>query len=148
MLELPPATRQANKAASWRAFGWIALVFGLIFFFLSVEGWRYRAGGIRTTGIVERMGISRGKGANYFVFYRFSTPDGQTVQGRSDVLPGTYRALEKGGPVAVEYLESSPGTNRVPDQRARPWIFALMAAACWTGGVTMLVKGRRRPTPA
>lgn len=109
------------------------MVFGLIFFFLSVEGWRYQIGGIRTTGVVERMGNSRGQGANWFVFYRFSTRDGQSIKGRSDVLLGTYQTLETGGPVPVEYLESSPDTNRVPDQRARPWIFALMAAACWVG---------------
>jgi hypothetical protein len=122
----------------------ILFVFALFFLALSFEGCWYEVKGGRTTGVViQKLPRASTKGNDY-VRYRFTTGDGQTLEGRADVLPQNFARLREGGPVEVEYIRDSPGTNRVPGQRAGSYVWGLMAAAALAGGVVLRRRERRK----
>jgi hypothetical protein len=123
-----------DRRATRRVLAWILFAFGTIFALLAVEGLRYELQGKRASAVVMTKAAGHGKGPQHFIFYRFTTPEGRTIDARSDVLPTTWRVLRDGGPVEIEYLPSSPETTRIPGQKARSWIFALMALAAFGGG--------------
>src|SRR5687768_14663695 len=130
----------SDRRATRRVFAWILFAFGTIFAVLVVEGLRYELQGKRASAVVLRKAAGHGKGPQHFIFYRFTTPEGRTIHARSDVLPTTWRALRDGGPVEIEYIPSSPETTRIPGQKARSWIFALMALAAFGGGTALRVR--------
>ena len=126
-----------DRQATRRVFAWMLFAFGTIFALLAVEGLRYELQGKRASAVVLRKAAGHGKGPQHFIFYRFSTPEGRTMEARSDALPTTWRALRNGGPVEIEYLSSSPEMTRIPGQRAPSWIFALMAFTAFGGGTAL-----------
>ena len=110
---------------------WGLLIFGLVFFRLSCEEGYYEKGGARVQGIVLKKtyspgtrstGGSRGSSSKHYISYRFTTKEGRTIEGRYDVLPGTWQKLKEGAPVTIEYLPDAPGheshpgpASKVPD---------------------------------
>jgi hypothetical protein len=152
-VEPPPGRRP-----SWLFLRWMFLIFGLVFLRLGCEAGYYEAGGVRTEAVVvdktyspgtTSTGGTRSSPSRHNVTYRFTTQDGRTIEGRADVLPGTWRQLERGGPVVVEYLPASPDTSRIPDQRARSRTWWMMAAVLLVGSGVLFIIGRRaRTAPA
>lgn len=144
--------RSTRTRSPWPLLRWLCLVFGLIFLRLGCEEGYYEAGGERVQGIVLQKSFSPGtpstgrspsSPSRHHVTYRFTTKEGRTLEGRADVLPGTWGTLEEGGPVVVEYLPGSPDTNRIPEQRARSGIWAIMALVLLVASAGLFVLGRR-----
>jgi hypothetical protein len=135
---------------------WGFLIFGLVFLRLSCEEGYYEKGGARVQGIVlqktyspgtRSTGGTRGSSSKHYVSYRFTTKEGRTIDGRYDVLPGTWQKLKEGDPVTVEYLPDAPGTNRIPEQRARSLTWTIMALVLLAAsGVLFLSSRRQRQT--
>lgn len=151
----PAEKRSARSRSSWLFLRWLFLVFGLIFLRLGCEAGYYEAGGARVQGVVlekiyspgtRATGAGRGSPSRYYVRYRFTTTEGRTLEDRADVLPGTWQKLNKGGPVEVEYLANSPDTNRIPGQRARAGVWAIMALALLGASVVLFILARRPST--
>ena len=158
-----PAEQQTAAPQSptpWRArrslvpfLRWGFLIFGLVFFRLSCEEGYYEKGGARVQGTVLQKTYSpgthstRGTGGSsskHYVSYRFITNEGRTIEGRYDVLPGTWRELKEGGPVTVEYLPDAPDTNRIPDQRARSLTWTIMALVLLAASAVLFIINWRR----
>jgi hypothetical protein len=57
---------------------------------------------------------------NYFVSYSFSTPEGKTFKGSSQLSAQEWSALVEGGEVMVVYNQFNPSNNRIDDSRFRP----------------------------
>jgi hypothetical protein len=138
------------RRSPWPFLRWGFLLFGLIFLRLSCEEGYFEAGGTRVQGVVLQKtyspgttstGGSRSSPARRTVSYRFTIKEGQTLEGRTDVLPGTWESLKQGGPVVVEYLPDSPDTSRILGQRARSGTWAVMAAVLLTASVALFIMG-------
>lgn len=153
------ATEQPAMArrSLWPFLRWACLLFGLVFFRLGCEEGYYEKGGVRVQGVVLQKTYSpgtsstsgrRGSPARRTVSYRFTTKEGRTVEGRTDVLPETWASLSEGDAVAVEYLQESPDTNRIPDQRARSMIWGVMALVLLGTSAVLFVVGWRRRAAA
>lgn len=105
----------------WLLFGGIWLIVGSAFLLATIlevrNHRRFEREGIVTTGIVLVKGINRAdsdnEGTDYWVRYRFTTPDGVQVEGTDQVSLETWESLEERGQVEVEYLASEPGRNRI-----------------------------------
>jgi hypothetical protein len=149
----PPLFERSSKRSLWPFLRWGFLIFGLIFLRLSCEEGYYEKGGVRVQGIVlqktysrgtRSTGRSQGTSSKHSISYRFTTKDGRTVEGRYDVLPGTWQSLKEGGPLVVEYLSDSPATNRIPDQRARSGTWRIMALALLVASAGLFIIARRQ----
>jgi hypothetical protein len=137
---------------------WGFLIFGLIFFRLSCEEGYYEKGGTRVQGIVlqktyspgtHSTGSRGGSSSKHYVNYRFTTKEGRTIEGRYDVLPGTWQKLKERSPITVEYLPDAPDTNRIPEQRARSLTWTIMALVLLVAsGVLFVISRRQRRTQA
>ena len=153
-----PPSRQPAKRTLLPFLRWGFLIFGLVFFRLSCEEGYYEKGGARIQGIVlqktysqgtRRPGGRGGSSSKHYVSYRFTTKEGRTIEGRYDVLPGTWQNLKKGDPVIVEYLPDSPDTNRIPEQRARSLTWTIMALVLLVAsGVLFIISWRQRRAQA
>jgi hypothetical protein len=113
-LSAPPRTTRRP----WTFLGGIALFIGLIFVGLAVQEWRYEAGSEVVQGIVLDKAATyrtgRGSSSSWSVMYRFTTRQGQTLEGKDEVFPNRWRALEAGGPVEIEYPPPRPGDEPHP----------------------------------
>ncbi|MGH8494862.1 MAG: DUF3592 domain-containing protein [Gammaproteobacteria bacterium] len=125
----------------------------LAFFFLLLE-WQerdYSARGeiveaVVTQKVVQRRARTSGTGrrTDHVIFYRFSTPEGETFEGRSDVLLETWNRTREGGPVTVEYKRDFPGTNRIVGQVAGAGFWWKAAAVLAMLGLAALILDRRK----
>ncbi|MEX0805428.1 MAG: DUF3592 domain-containing protein [Candidatus Binatia bacterium] len=148
------SSHQPAKGSLLPFLRWGFLIFGLIFFRLSCEEGDYEKGGARGQGIVlqktyspgtHSTGGRGGSSSKHYVSYRFTTKEGRTIEGRYDVLPGTWQKLKKGDPVTIEYLPDSPDTNRIPEQRARSLTWTLIALVLLVAsGVLFIITRRQR----
>lgn len=112
---------------------------------LSVQEWFYEAKGERVQGTVLSKTHTRGSISRYYAMYRFTTKQGQTLEGEDgEVLSDHWRTLEEGGPVAVEYLPSSPETNRIPGRWAQSSTFGIISGLLFLASTTLLLIGRRQ----
>jgi hypothetical protein len=152
--EAPRESGRSSKRSLWPFLRWGFLLFGLVFLRLSCEEGYFEKGGVTAQGIVLKKtytpgtrsvgGSGTGSPSRHTVSYRFTTEKGKTIEGRYDVLPQTYQKLKEGDPVAVEYLPDSPGTNRIPDQRARSGTWRIMALVTLVGSAVLFVIGWRQ----
>jgi hypothetical protein len=118
--------------------GVIVLVLSFFFAALSLEERSYEKEGVIVKGtVIGRSG--KGKWA-----YKFTTRDGQLLNGTSEVLSATSSRLKEGGTVEIQYLPGSPQTNRIPGQRAGYAAWTIMAVIGCASGVVLLFIGRRR----
>jgi hypothetical protein len=123
---------------------YILFVLAAFFVALSLEGCRYEVSGLRATGVVlHKEARPRARDKNH-VRYRFQAGGGQAIEGRSDVLPQTFADLREGGPVEIEYIRDSPGTNRVAGERARSSVFGAMAVGAIASGLVLRRRERRK----
>jgi hypothetical protein len=75
--------------------------------------------------------------------YRFTTKQGQTLEGRDEVFPNRWHAMEGGSPVEVEYLSSSPETNRIPGETVGAVTYGAIGAVLLLASAVLLARGRR-----
>lgn len=117
-----PDTRRSLAASVqnnfWVFFGSIFLLVGLPFVLLAGY-FIVQERQLATTGrVVEAMVLTKdigrsGDNANRSVTYRFTTTDGRTLEGKSEVGESRWSSLTERGPVSVEYLPNRPSVNRV-----------------------------------
>ncbi len=121
----------------------VLLFFGAFFLLLAAQEGCYR-NAIRVQGIVTDKAYSpgtssvgrvgTGSSSDHKIRYRFTTPDGKMKEHWSKVLPGTWRKLNKGDPVDIEYLPAI-ADSRIPGQTASGPAFFAISLAFFTGGV-------------
>lgn len=85
---------------------------------------------------------------DYFISYRFSTPEGEVFEGSSDVSPAIWDETREGASVTVEYKRDFPGTNRIAGQVAGAGFWWKASALLALLGVASFVIGRRRDAAA
>jgi hypothetical protein len=103
----------------WLLFGGIWALVGLPFLIIGIvvalQPARYQnadtADGIVLTKLITRN--SKSSSVDYVVTYRFTTADGQTVEGRAKVKRDVWDRLRERGTIKVTYQPRSPGTHRV-----------------------------------
>ncbi len=147
-----PSTDQSGKKSIKRYVALGCLLFGLIFLRLSCEEDYYAKGGVRVQGVVVKKTYTPatnlqkgGSSSKHYISYRFTTQEGRTIEGRSDVLLDAWEKAKEGDPVVVEYLADSPSTNRIPEQRASSLTFEIMSALLLiASGVLFIIGWRQR----
>jgi len=149
--ETPPSVDQPGKMSRKTLVALGLLFFGLIFFRLSCEEDYYEKGGVRVQGVVVKKtytpaSTAKGSGSSSkrYISYRFTTKEGQTLEGRYDVLPDAWNSVKEGDPVVVEYLPDSPDTNRIPEQRARSGTFGIISTVLLVAATVLYIIGRRQ----
>jgi hypothetical protein len=129
------------------------LLFFLSFWFLLLsiqEGCYQKA--LRIRAIVVEKGYkggtsgvgtgSTGSRRYHWVRYRFTTPEGETKEHvDTEVLPTTWRELQEGGPVDIEYLRAL-ADSRVAGQKASSQTFLAIALALF--GAALFTRHRDR----
>jgi hypothetical protein len=141
------------RRAFWLWFGGIWLFVGLVFLpvgiFVGLNERRFDQQGTVVTGMVLTKGFdpasSDNESTDYWITYRFTTPDGHVIEGRDTVGVHLWESLEERGPVELQYLPSQPGKNRV--RRSSEWFLPLIflgfsAVFVPVGGV-LFAKGAR-----
>jgi len=154
--------RMTQTSPSWMTFvkrsfafwtGLFLLAFGGIFLAI---GWTFLhresqyqldgqlADGIVLTKAIERATRSSSSGrrteTHYNVGYRFKTLDGRLYEGEQDVSVSTWDGLREQEPVRVQYVASSPTTNRIASERATGsgYVFAGVGMITALVGATLL----------
>jgi len=141
-------------------FGGIWLVAGIGVLIGGIAMWqheeRFAAEAVTTEGKVLTRDIrtahsSSSSGSStsteYWVSYRFHTPDGITREGDSKVDVHVWERLQEQGPVTVSYLTSDPATNRVagePDLVGPGIMIGLGGFFSLAGGTIVLVSLGKR----
>ncbi len=113
-------------------FGGIWLVAGIGVLIGGIAMWqheeRFAAAAVTTEGKLLTRDIRTAHRSNssgsststeYWVSYRFHTPDGITREGDGKVDVHLWEQLQEQGPVAIQYLPDDPGTNRVAGEPDR-----------------------------
>jgi len=126
MTQTPSWTRFATRSVSF----WVAVVLLVVGAILLAVQWgsavrerRFDQEGRVADGIVLSKNIRRAtrSGSNrsqtrYQVTYRFTAADGVTYEGEDDVTTATWDRLQELEPVRIQFLVSSPSTNRLAGQ--------------------------------
>jgi len=123
------------------------------FFLLAAqEGCYQKAQRIRGT-VVEKgyrpgsSGVGRGgtgTRSSHWVRYRFTTQSGEGKEHvDNQVLPGTWRKLQEGGPVDIEYMPSL-ADSRVSAQTASSTTYLAIAIVLLAGGIVVRRSTRHR----
>jgi hypothetical protein len=151
--ETAPVSDRSAMSSLWPFLRWAFLVFGLVFLRLGCGEGDYEKGGVRVQGTVLQKTYSPGTRSTAghpgsppknYVSYGFTTKEGRALEGKYDVLPGTWQKLKEGDPVTVEYLADSPTTNRIPDQRARSGTWRIMALVLLVASGILFIRVRRQ----
>ncbi len=108
----------AVQSPFWVLFGSIWLLVGLPFVLLAGY-FLVQERQLATTGrVVEAMVLTKdiggsGDNVNRSVTYRFTSADGQTIEGRSEVGESIWNSVTERGPVRIAYLPNRPAVNHV-----------------------------------
>ena len=107
----------------WIAFGTVFLTIGIGAILVAgahtYGELRYRRHGVTVEGTVLAKDIRRAtgeKGTSFEIRYRFTTREGQEIEGRAVVSLQRWEALRERSPVRVEYLPYAPTSNRLAGQ--------------------------------
>ena len=112
------AAASAAQSHFWVLFGSIWLAVGLPFvllagYFIFRERQLTSSGQI-ADGIVLTKNVGRsGDSIHHSVTYRFTTPDGTTFEGKSEISEASWSSLTERGSVPIQYLPHRPTVNRV-----------------------------------
>jgi hypothetical protein len=79
----------------------------------------------------------------YDVGYRFTTQDGESIQGTNEIDLGTWRSIRERAPIQIVYLPGSPERSRLvaAESGATPWNASLLGGALAAGGALLLCCG-------
>jgi hypothetical protein len=117
---MPDVRRDSGAAHGnfWVFFGSIWLLVGLPFVLLAGY-FILQERQLATTGrVVDAMVLTKdmtrsGDARHRSVRYRFTTAEGRTIEGESEVRESVWSPLTERGPVPVAYLPNRPSVNRV-----------------------------------
>lgn len=135
--------RWRNWLAAVQIFTAIAIVVVAFASWLSLVELRFEGSGQLANGTVVKLREedSANWGPSRYVGYRFSTSDGRVVEGESEVSLVTYRQLDVGAPVSVQYISDDPTWNRLDRQNGWEPAQWVGAAAAVIGGAALFVLG-------
>jgi hypothetical protein len=147
----PPLLRFQVRVHPWIMIGSILLVCGVSFLLLNVLFVRqerlFHAEGVRATALVltksTRVIYNQQNGlleTKYDVGYRFTTQDGESVQGSDEVDWRTWKSFQEREPAQIVYLPDRPARNRLVAAHpgAAPWIANRLGGALAVGGALLL----------
>lgn len=141
----------AIQSHFWIFFGSIWLLVGLPFVLLAGY-FILQERQLATTGrVVEAMVLTKdvtrsGDALRRSVRYRFTTADGRTSEGKSEVREPVWSPLTERGPVRVVYLPDRPSVNRVvgSSELTMLVIFACVGSLLSIAGGTIVTVAVRR----
>ncbi len=144
-----PSVFRLARRSFWLLFGGIWLFVGLVLLAFSlvfaVNELEYASSGVTTTGIVLAKDIvpaSSSSSTEYRVTYRFTTGQGEVVEGSDAVEIATWEDLQERGPIVVRYLASSPSSNRLTIGTNTALPVALLLVALILAGTGAVLFGR------
>ena len=144
-----PSSPSLFKLASrsmWLWVGALLLLVGIVFTTTGIqevsEEKHYREQGLTVQATVSAKSIERAKrGENsrtrYVITYRFTTAQGEAIDGSAEVSVEEWEQLETGHPFSVTYLSGEPQSSRAAGED--DWITALIFVGL--GGVLTLLGG-------
>ncbi len=152
----PDPTAKPEEKAGARDRIWRLILFlGVFFLLLTAQEGCYQKV-VKLPGVVvEKVyspGTSRtGSGttsspSRHEVRYRFTTPQGETKEGLSDVLLGNWSKLHDGDTVRVEYLPAT-GDSRIAGQTTSAQVFLAIALTLLGGGLFLRRSSRQVSPP-
>jgi hypothetical protein len=131
-----------NDPNKLRSLAPLLLFFGGFFVLLAVQEGCYQKG-VKLRGVVVAKEYSPGtsrvgsgmvsSSSSHKIRYRFTTPEGEIREDRSDVLLANWSKLREGDPVNIEYLPATKD-SRIAAQTASAPVFLLIALGLLTGG--------------
>jgi len=105
--------------------------------------------------VVEAMVLTKdvgksGDSVHHSITYRFTTDDGRTLEGKSEVSESIWNAVTERGPVSVAYMPGRPSSNAVvgASKRTLLLIFSLAGLVLSTVGGTLVVVSLRKSRTA
>jgi hypothetical protein len=142
----------------WVRFGSIWFFVGLPFLIIGIytgtqvmtQQERFQKEGQSTQGMVLTKAMKGGEKSSdtsYRITFRFSTADGQVVNGSASVSPEIWDRLEERGPVQVTYLPYKPQSNWVKGKkvdRMLPIGFGIVGGIFTLLGGFVLIKALRQ----
>lgn len=144
-----PSSPSLFKLASrsmWLWVGTLLLLVGIVFTTTGIQEVRqeqeYQAQGVAVQATVSAKSIERAKrGENsrtrYVIAYRFTTAQGEAIEGSAEVPVEEWERLEAGHPFSVTYLAGEPRESRAAGED--DWVTALIFTGL--GGVFTLLGG-------
>jgi hypothetical protein len=150
----PPRLRFQVRVSPWIMIGGILLVCGVTFLLLDVLFLRqerlFHAEGMTATALVLTKSShvvydqqNRLLETKYDVGYRFTTQDGESVQGSDEISLHTWTSIRERDPIKIVYLLDRPARSRLlaADPSATSWIANVAGGALTVGGVLLLGYG-------
>ncbi len=135
----------------WVFFGSIWLLVGLPFVLLAGY-FIFQERRLATTGrVVDAIVLTKdtsrsGDSVHRSLRYRFTTADGRTIEGKSEVGESIWSSLSERGPVRVAYLPNRPSVNRVvgSSQLTMLLIFSFVGGLLSIAGGTIVTVAVRK----
>lgn len=150
----PPRLQFQGRVSPWIMIGGILLVCGLTFLLFDLLFLRqerlFHAEGMTATALVVTKSShvvydqqNRVLETKYDVGYRFTTQDGESVQGSDEVALQTWKSIRERDPIQIVYLLDRPARSRLvaADPSAAPWIAKVVGGALTVGGALLLGYG-------
>ena len=148
-------TRLKKSFGFW--FGGIWLVAGVPFLVVTIylfyDDRRYETEGRIVQGTVRTKEVKRSRSnssssstASYHVTYRFTTSNGEIIEGRDQLGQSRWEVLTEQGPIQIAYLPSNVNANRVFGQThlLLKVIFGILGTVFTAMGGTILFLAVRR----
>jgi len=148
-----PSFLTLAKRSPWVLIGVLFLSVGSLLFLIGganlIQERRFRTEGQVIQGVVlDKQYVNYGRrNTPYDVRYRFTAPDGRAIEGTCEVKLETLQALDKGGPVKVEYLSGVLGSSRIAGEdpgTTAPALLTVIGGLVLPVGLVLTVKGLRR----
>lgn len=152
--EGPPLPQVRVRVSPWIMIGSILLICGVTFLLLNALFLRqerlFHAEGMTATAIVLTKSShvvynqqNRLLATKYNVGYRFTTRDGESVQGSDEVDRQTWKSIRERDPIQIVYLLDRTARNRLvaKDPGTGPWIAGVLGGALAAGGTLLLGYG-------
>ena len=147
-----PMLEEATRGGRWKMWGPFllliaAIAIGFAFFSVRDEIAFMREGRTATATVIRK---DSDRNDNHYVVYSFQTPDGQTVQGQSEISQLKWHTV--GDTMEIRYLPSDPTRSSVAGDPIKlltgvaiPCVVGLVAAAA---GMYLIIVGFRRSRQA
>jgi hypothetical protein len=150
----PPRLQFQLRVSPRIVIGGILLICGVTFLLLDVLFLRqerpFHAEGMTATALVLTKSShvvynqqNRPLETKYDVGYRFTTQDGESVQGSDEVAPHTWKSIRERDPIQIVYLRDRPARSRLvaAEPGAASWIANVVGGALAVGGALLLGYG-------
>lgn len=130
-------TYQLSGRAGWSMFGGILLVAGVIVLLIGIVNMRQERKFAREGKVASGILLTKSSRqeydqqnhryyTHYILSYRFTTANGNTAHGSTEVRWRTWTDLHERDPIQIAYLPEHPETNRLASQHTAPLLLYLV----------------------